>query len=400
MSGEAIAFSTSDLDAMCASYDPKVHEAPIVIGHPKDNAPAYGWVKGLARKGDVLEATADQVDPSFAESVKAGRYKKVSASFYKPDSPSNPKPGTYYLRHVGFLGAQPPAVKGLRDASFAGDADAFVTIELSEPPATFFSNLRAWLEKKFGKEAADEVFGATDAGAKTEGEAAANGANDTTTTPSAPAKEEPAKTTDMADAPMVDANAVFDAVVKMLPPGLPQDQLDALKRAIATAVAAATTAQKPKPNPPPPPPQAQTVNNAEKSPRELELEQREKAVADRERAARVREHESFLDGLVREGKPLPEPKPTLVTLMSTLDAAKDVSFGEQDKRTALDVFRTILRRLPKEIVFAELVDNELDTNDSSAIARAAAAYQEEQARKGITITTSDAVRHVSGKGGI
>ncbi|MFS2072756.1 hypothetical protein ACEN9D_28795 [Pseudomonas sp. CT11-2] len=28
-------------------------------------------------------------------------------------------PGVYYLRHVGFLGAQPPAVKGLRPIELA-----------------------------------------------------------------------------------------------------------------------------------------------------------------------------------------------------------------------------------------------------------------------------------------
>ncbi len=50
--------------------------------------------------------------------VKAGRFKSRSASFYHPDNPNNPKPGVYYLRHVGFLGAQPPAVKGLKAVEF------------------------------------------------------------------------------------------------------------------------------------------------------------------------------------------------------------------------------------------------------------------------------------------
>ncbi|MBF0186018.1 MAG: hypothetical protein HQM06_16735, partial [Magnetococcales bacterium] len=51
----------------------------------------------------------------------AGRFKKISASFYPPDSPNNPTPGLFALRHIAFLGAQPPAIKGLPDAKFADD---------------------------------------------------------------------------------------------------------------------------------------------------------------------------------------------------------------------------------------------------------------------------------------
>jgi len=51
--------------------------------------------------------------------VNKGRYKKISASFYSPNYPFNPAPGSYYLKHVGFLGAVPPAVKGLGDARFS-----------------------------------------------------------------------------------------------------------------------------------------------------------------------------------------------------------------------------------------------------------------------------------------
>ncbi|MDL6388248.1 peptidase, partial [Escherichia coli] len=66
------------------------------------------------------------LDPQFAEMVTDGRFKKVSASFYLPDSPSNPKPGVLYLRHVGFLGAQPPSVKGLKQVSFSEQEEGVV----------------------------------------------------------------------------------------------------------------------------------------------------------------------------------------------------------------------------------------------------------------------------------
>ena len=41
-SGQTIEFSEADLDGVVQNYDPAVHEAPIVIGHPKTDAPAYG----------------------------------------------------------------------------------------------------------------------------------------------------------------------------------------------------------------------------------------------------------------------------------------------------------------------------------------------------------------------
>ena len=57
---------------------------------------------------------AKDVEPQFAEMVNTRRFPKRSTAFYTPDHPQNPKPGVWYLRHVAFLGAQPPAVKGLR----------------------------------------------------------------------------------------------------------------------------------------------------------------------------------------------------------------------------------------------------------------------------------------------
>lgn len=133
MDGRQITFAEADLRATAEAYSPALSEAPLVVGHPTTDAPAYGWVETLAFSAS-LEATPSQVDPAFAEIVEAGRYKKVSASFYLPDAANNPKQGVYYLRHVGFLGAQAPAVKGLRDAQFAGDDSSMITVELSEPP--------------------------------------------------------------------------------------------------------------------------------------------------------------------------------------------------------------------------------------------------------------------------
>jgi hypothetical protein len=117
--GTTFKFTESDLAATVAAYNPTLHEAPLVIGHPQHDAPAAGWVKSLSATAQGLIAEPQQIDATFAEQIAKGSYKKISASFYHPTAPNNPVPGVYYLRHVGFLGAQPPAVKGLRPIELA-----------------------------------------------------------------------------------------------------------------------------------------------------------------------------------------------------------------------------------------------------------------------------------------
>ena len=157
--GNTVTITEADLAAAAQAYDPEVHEAPIVVGHPKADAPAYGWVKSLGVQNGVLTADFAQVDEGFADLVKAGRYKKVSASFYPPTSPNNPKPGVWTLRHVGFLGAQPPAVKGLSAISFA---EGEVYVEFAEDAhlqtASLLSRFRDWFIGRFGLEEADKVL--------------------------------------------------------------------------------------------------------------------------------------------------------------------------------------------------------------------------------------------------
>ncbi|MDP3014246.1 MAG: hypothetical protein Q8M92_08405, partial [Candidatus Subteraquimicrobiales bacterium] len=118
--GNEKTWTEKELDTIVEKYNPKEHEAPVVIGHPKDNAPAYGWIEAVKREGDILYAKMKGLIPEFVEMVKKGMFKKRSISLY-PD-------GT--LRHIGFLGAMPPAVKGLPDFAF-GDKGG-LTIEFEE----------------------------------------------------------------------------------------------------------------------------------------------------------------------------------------------------------------------------------------------------------------------------
>lgn len=131
--GTRLTFTEADLAACALGYDPGKHEAPLVIGHPVTNAPAWGWVKQLQCVDGKLLATPDQLDPVFVEMIQNGRFKKLSAAFYLPNSPANPTPGSLYLRHLGFLGAQPPALKGLDNAAFGACGAGEVILEAIEP---------------------------------------------------------------------------------------------------------------------------------------------------------------------------------------------------------------------------------------------------------------------------
>lgn len=141
------------IEKAISAFDPKQHEPPVVVGHPRHDAPAFGWVEGLKKEGDLLLAKFRDVVPEFTEAVKKGLYKKRSAAFY-PDG---------RLRHVGFLGATPPAVKGLADVAFAeGEAASF---EFAEPNpwvwetiARLLRSMREWLIAKEGQETADRVL--------------------------------------------------------------------------------------------------------------------------------------------------------------------------------------------------------------------------------------------------
>lgn len=156
-SGLTLEYTEADLRAAVEAYDPALSQAPLVVGHPKTDAPAYGWVKSLRLDGGVLFAEPDQVDVQFAEIVNAGRYKRISSTFYLPTAPGNPKPGSLYLKHVGFLGAQAPAVKGLKAVSFSEQEEGVVTFADGDDSG-LWRRLRDWFISKFGLDEADQVL--------------------------------------------------------------------------------------------------------------------------------------------------------------------------------------------------------------------------------------------------
>lgn len=129
-------YPAAELADMCAVYDPALYQAPIVVGHPTDDAPAYGWLAALRYDpvAQAVEGVPAEIDPDFAAAHRAGRLRYHSLSLYLPDSAANPKPGHLYPRHLGFLGATPPAIKGLRRANFAAADPDTLTLTFTESP--------------------------------------------------------------------------------------------------------------------------------------------------------------------------------------------------------------------------------------------------------------------------
>lgn len=115
--GETIEFSESDIATTAAAFDPRRGYVPLVIGHPASNGPSLGDTLRLSAIGGALYALVRPA-ASLVGLVRSGAYRHVSAAFHRPSDPANPVPGAWYLRHIGFLGATTPAVKGMASPQF------------------------------------------------------------------------------------------------------------------------------------------------------------------------------------------------------------------------------------------------------------------------------------------
>jgi len=291
-------WTDDDLDKIISQYEPAKHEAPAVIGHPKDNSPAYGWVEALKKENDLLLAKFKDVVPEFGEAIRRGLFKKRSIALY-PD---------LRLRHIGFLGAAPPAVKGLSNIKFSDD-DNLITLEFADKEdsnkhskkkregeaMSFKEKMIAFYETLSESEFVEYFKGqkhSTDPKEK---------------------KDDPVTFSE------ADMKAATDA-------------------AIAKAV------------------------------KETEAKS-EKEFAEKEEILRVsktnEEIKSFCDGLSREGKIIPAwVKLGVKEFMESLvDDSTSLQFGEGAKQTKLDFFKSFLAALPEVIDFSEVAKRgDDDTN--------------------------------------
>lgn len=359
MNGQVYDITAADVVACAQAYDPALHEAPHVVGHPQNDDPAYGWVAGLQAVdgGKSLVITqSSQVEPAFSELVTSGRYPKRSAAFYPPDHEANPKPGVWYLKHVGWLGAQPPAVKGLRGvAAHAASNEGVVEFGewTDQVEVGIFRRLREWLIARFGTEEADKVLPSYELDALQREALAPEPDDDDTSSTTSPGFAEGDRTVPN-----------------------PTDQAAAL-----------------------------TARAAELDAREASIKQREDAQAALVKSSRSAAITQFAETMIAEGRWLPADKGKWVAFMEALPAeAVVVEFAEGDatkktERPALEVFQEHIRKAPKVVAFGEVAGNdrqaaEVDMADPEAIRKAAVAFQEEQRTAGAEVSFELAVQHV------
>jgi hypothetical protein len=138
--GQKLVFTEQDLDQVVNSYDPRHHEAPLIICHDQeDGTPALGWVQKIWRKGQELWGKVE-LTPKAEQLIKDGVFKKVSSSFYLPEAETNPTPGKLSLRHLGLVSI--PAVKGLTAFSEQSEQETItITPSEGESSISFKENL-------------------------------------------------------------------------------------------------------------------------------------------------------------------------------------------------------------------------------------------------------------------
>jgi len=329
LAGEAIEFGEAELAASAAAYDPKISKAPLVVGHPKTDDPAKGWTVALTANERGLFAAVDKVDPAFAESVRKGEYGTVSAKFYRPTDPHNPKPGAWYLRHIGFLGAHPPGVKGLDDPEFAEGAgaedDGCVCFQEGVAfgewdvmtSANLWRQLRDWMVSKFGLDEADKVL------------------------------------------PNYDVRALELGA---------QEDINARRSSGASFAPAAFGEGDPVPSPSPKPATEkesavtdQEAAQLRENNAALQRQNEELRRASQERAAKqVRDDNvAFAEGLVKEARIPSGMKDQVAAIGAQLQSTPDVEFGEGDaKKPMHQVFRELLQALPAQVEFGETASRE------------------------------------------
>ena len=311
------------IDKAVESFDTSYHEPPLVIGHPKHDDPAYGWVEGLKKTvkdgTQVLLAKFKDVVPEFIDAAKSGRYKKRSASFYSDGR----------LRHVGVLGAVPPAVKNIANVSFTDDPGiSFEFAEISpwtwETVARVFRRLREYIIEKDSKETADSII------------------------------------------PDWDVDSIRDEATKT-----EEKESDIMKFSEFLEAFKFWKKMETDPNVDLPTPTTGTKTFTEadiKAAKELGAkEERKKADADfaekehqSAKEAQNREISDFCDALVSDKKIPPSwSKSGLVEFMQGLDSEKEISFAEgEDKKSNLQWFKDFLEGFGKSPIFKEMATKE------------------------------------------
>lgn len=163
--GNTRVWTEQDLDLIVEKYNEQEDEtkklAPLQYGHDvKDGDPALGWVSKLKRVGGVLQAKFSEMKKELVNSIKDGSYKFTSIGLRNDG----------LLRHIAILGAEPPAVGGLKPLNeyFSAD-DEYTTWNFAEPidgqiaepkvdEMTGFELAKDYIKEQYGTEDYDEFI--------------------------------------------------------------------------------------------------------------------------------------------------------------------------------------------------------------------------------------------------
>lgn len=341
--GNARIWSRDDLDQIIANFD-AAQPAPLVIGHPKTDSPAWGWTESVKRVGSKLLAKFNQVPQAVVDAVRDGRYRNRSVKLAQGAN-------GWQLVHVGLLGAAPPAVEGLSPIAFESEP-AGVTVEFDALDAAGLSLIARGMQKlreliiaHFGQDEADTYVPQNDID-NLNSLAAAQRAqpDDDEPTPAQPAFSR-----------HTDEDTAMDEKLKA--------DLDAKTKALDDA-------------------------NAKLA-----------EFAAQQRTATAK---AAVDAALAEGRLTPAQAQGLPEFMASLDGTHEFEFAAGDvksTKTGATFFAEFLGKLPKQIELGRKTDSaDVDAGDASAIVKAAQEFQKAEHAKGIEVPWHEAVTHVTAKG--
>lgn len=394
--GQAKEWTEADLDAIVARYNGQTaHEAPVVVGHPESNSPSFGWVEALKRDGKLLFAKMKDVMPAFEELVKAGTYKKRSISLY-PD---------LTLRHIGFLGGMPPAIKGLADIAFRSGEESTVyefSTKGGEPVTTKDKNplqrlFAMFMDMARGGGTKNRAQFCADCQDQVCMACCPTGAISMTAVKGAVI--DPAKCT--VCCACCQACCMMEDPVEGIQVANYSEQKEKrmkpeeVEKLITQAVAAATKEFSE---------QIKTLGEQNKTLGET-LAGVQKQFAEGNEATARAEFTAFCEALPT--RVLPAEIPTIVDQMMTLRKAAVVEFSEGDvkkSRSAVEDYQLRLKNRAETVQFGEFATGDLagqrpGGKDAATIAREATEFMDSEAKAGRVVTIDAAVTHVQGKGG-
>ena len=130
-----VGITPAHVQGLANEYKKNGQLAPVVIGHPESDAePAWGWVEKLYSEGegDEINLYSDlDVTDEFYQLLRERRFSERSVAFFDREP--------YQLRHLAFLGAVPPRIKGLAPVNLS-DTEPFMSQTapapvVAEPPS-------------------------------------------------------------------------------------------------------------------------------------------------------------------------------------------------------------------------------------------------------------------------